>query len=298
MNRHQYRHTRRPNPHRKTSRVGAVSLLAVIGCLLLLSSCAALLTQGDHELRSANADRMRDAAMDEPRVEQLGHGAHARFVVCTGAACPTPTRKTFTRKTLFVPPPAPKTVSVVQPPAPDPTSPPEPAPPIEVNAVVHFDVGQSVLSPKAKSILIAAVARVEGMPGFDGLKVDTLRVIGRTDSMGVQDVNDGLALARARVVRDYVLGRLHELPSKVELEAKGACCYAASNKTAGGRQINRRVELIFVRKRPSTAATSSSPPISSGIPSAPPSQGLSNSPPPDPPSDATPSDSDTADPIG
>lgn len=293
MNRHQYQHTRRPNPHRRTSRLGAATLLAVIGCALLLSSCAALLTQGDHELRSTNADRMRDAAVDEPRVEQLGHGAHARFVVCTGAACPTPTRKT-----LFVPPPAPKTAPVVQPPAPDPTSPPEPASPIEFSAVVHFDVGQSILSPKAKSILIAAVARVEGMPGFDGLKVDTLRVIGRTDSMGVQDVNDGLALARARVVRDYVLGRLRELPSKVELEAKGACCYAASNKTAGGRQINRRVELILVRKRPSTAATSNSPPSSSANPSAPPSQGLSKSPPPDPPSDATPSGPDTADPIG
>lgn len=295
MKRHQHQRTGRHSIHRGANRVRAAALLAAMSGVLLLSSCAALLTPGGHEAHPATAHQLRDAVLEAPHVEQLGHGPHARFVICAGTACPTPTRKT-----LYVPPPAPRTESVVPPLVSEPTSTLEPASTAEVSAVVRFDVGQSALSPNAKSILSAAVARAEGMPGSDLLKVDTLRVIGRTDSMGVQDVNDGLALARARVVRDYVLGKLHELPSKVELEAKGSCCYAASNKTADGRRFNRRVELVFVRKGATTGAASSSSSNSSANPVNP-SKGLSNlsnGPPTDPPSDATPSGPDTADPIG
>lgn len=264
-------------------RAGRTSLFAAIGGVLMLSSCAALWTPDADERRSTNANHLHDVAVDTPHVEQLGHGPYARFVVCAGAACPSPTRKT-----LFVPPPTP----VARPTASEMAAPPEPASPTAVNAVVRFDVGQSTLSPNAKLILSAAVARAEGESGSTRSKVDTLRVIGRTDSVGLQDVNDGLALARARVVRDYVLTKLHDLPSKVELEAKGSCCYAASNKTAGGRRLNRRVELIFVRKGLAAGAIS----VSSTNSSVKPSAGLPEEPPPHPPSDA--SASDTADPIG
>lgn len=291
----QHQRTGRHSIHRSVNRAGSAVLLAAMAVLLLLSSCASLLTPGGDEAHPANARQLRDATLEAPHVEQLGHGPYARFVICAGRGCPTPTRKT-----LYVPPPAPKTASLVRPLVSEPTSTLEPASPAEVSAVVRFDEGRSALSPSAKTILTATVARAEGMPGSDRLKVDTLRVIGRTDSTGHQDVNDGLALARARVVRDYVLGKLHELPSKVELEAKGSCCYAASNETAGGRRINRRVELIFVRKGAAAGAASNSPLNLSANPVNP-SVGLSNlsnSPPPDPPSDATPCGPDTADPIG
>lgn len=272
---------------------GRTSLFVAIGGVLMLSSCAALWTPDANERHSTNANYLHDVAVEAPHVEQLGHGPYARFVVCAGTACPSPTRKT-----LFAPPPTPATKpapppeSVARPTASEMAAPPEPASPTAVNAVVRFDMGQSTLSPNAKLILSAAVARAEGESGSTRSKVDTLRVIGRTDSVGIQDVNDGLALARARVVRDYVLTKLHDLPSKVELEAKGSCCYTASNKTASGRRLNRRVELIFMRKGLAVGTIAVSSTNSSGKPSA----GLLEEPPPHPPSDA--SAPDTADPIG
>lgn len=288
-------------------RAGWLSLLAMVGGVLLLSSCAALLKPDGDALHSSDATHLHDAVVDTPRVEQLGHGPYARYVVCAGTACPS-----RTRKTLFVPPsssassPEPSTAPVVLPQASGAAATPEPAPiestepteSIEISTVVRFDVGQSVLSSNAKSFLSSAVARAESTSGSRRLKVDILRVVGRTDSVGRQDMNDGLALARARAVRDYVLSRLHDLPSKIDLEAKGACCYAASNKTAGGRKINRRVELIFVRKELAVGAISSSPAPSSSTPSTGLSTSHSAGPPPDPPSDATPSGPDTADPFG
>ena len=48
-------------------------------------------------------------------------------------------------------------------------------------------------------------------------------------------------------MRDHLRVRHPHLSSAVALDAEGACCFAASNETADGRALNRRVEIVFER---------------------------------------------------
>ena len=60
-------------------------------------------------------------------------------------------------------------------------------------------------------------------------------------------MNQALALDRAHAVRDHLRVRHPHLSPAGALDAEGACCFAASNETADGRALNRRVEIVFER---------------------------------------------------
>ena len=66
---------------------------------------------------------------------------------------------------------------------------------------------------------------------------------GHTDSVGSNDFNLGLSQRRAESVRSYLL-RQGVDPSRVTTQGMGESVPVASNDTAGGRQQNRRVEII------------------------------------------------------
>ena len=74
-----------------------------------------------------------------------------------------------------------------------------------------------------------------------------ITIFGRTDSTGPLAFNDGLALARALAVRDYLRQRQPTLAAKLTLKAQGTCCFIASNDTVAGRTQNRRVEVVVHR---------------------------------------------------
>lgn len=107
---------------------------------------------------------------------------------------------------------------------------------------VLFPFGEAVLTPLAKAVLDAAAVRAGD--------ARRLRIVGRTDSVGAQMVNHALARERARAVRDHLRRRLANWPATVDIESEGACCFAASNATAQGRQANRRVEVTFFATEP------------------------------------------------
>lgn len=102
---------------------------------------------------------------------------------------------------------------------------------------VLFDTAKFSLRPVAREKL----ARVAGiLAGHPGLK---LQVEGFTDSVGGDDYNQQLSEHRAGSVRDYLTGA--GIPTaSVSAQGFGKNQPVASNDTSGGRQQNRRVELV------------------------------------------------------
>jgi outer membrane protein OmpA-like peptidoglycan-associated protein len=103
---------------------------------------------------------------------------------------------------------------------------------------VLFDTAKYSLRPLARERL----AKVAGiLLGHPGLK---LEVEGHTDSVGGEQYNQRLSEQRAGSVRDYLILQgiieMNSVPSK----GFGKSQPVATNDTAAGRQLNRRVELI------------------------------------------------------
>jgi outer membrane protein OmpA-like peptidoglycan-associated protein len=102
---------------------------------------------------------------------------------------------------------------------------------------VLFDTGQSTLKPGARERL----AKVAGIIlAYPDLK---LQVEGHTDSVGGDEFNQRLSEQRAASVRAYLV--THGVsPDHVVATGFGKTQPIASNNTAAGRQLNRRVELV------------------------------------------------------
>jgi len=75
-----------------------------------------------------------------------------------------------------------------------------------------------------------------------GVNVQTVHVVGYTDSIGTDAYNLKLSERRANAVRDYLVNKGVN-PNLIDASGKGKADPVASNKTAEGRAKNRRVEV-------------------------------------------------------
>ncbi len=109
-----------------------------------------------------------------------------------------------------------------------------------------FDVGSSTLKP-------AALRALEKMGEFliwqDRLRIS---VEGFTDSTGTYENNKLLSLKRAGAVKEYLTKNYAIGPERILTAGYGEDFPVADNRTAAGRALNRRVEVIvnseFVQK--------------------------------------------------
>ena len=103
---------------------------------------------------------------------------------------------------------------------------------------VLFDTAKYSLRPLARERLAKVAGILMGHPGL------TLAVEGHTDSVGGEAYNQNLSEQRAGSVRDYLIlqgiAEMNSTPAK----GFGKSQPVATNDTAEGRQLNRRVELI------------------------------------------------------
>ena len=102
---------------------------------------------------------------------------------------------------------------------------------------VLFDTGRFTLRQLAREKL----ARLAGIVlNYPGLKLESE---GHTDNVGGEAFNQKLSEQRANSVREYLISQ--GIPGdKITSSGKGFSMPVADNKTAAGRQQNRRVELI------------------------------------------------------
>jgi len=99
---------------------------------------------------------------------------------------------------------------------------------------VYFDTNKSVI--KDPRVLDEAVAHMKANPTLTG------EVRGYTDNTGSEAYNQKLSEARAKAVRDYFI-KQGIAPERVRAKGFGETDPVASNDTAEGRAMNRRVEL-------------------------------------------------------
>ena len=106
---------------------------------------------------------------------------------------------------------------------------------IRLNADFLFDTGKSEIKPEYKAEL--------DVLGYE-LKVNrqmTVRIEGRTDSVGSKRYNEKLSVERAEAVRQALESRGVRWYS-IETAGFGEMSPVAGNDTADGRQLNRRAD--------------------------------------------------------
>jgi outer membrane protein OmpA-like peptidoglycan-associated protein len=103
---------------------------------------------------------------------------------------------------------------------------------------VLFDTAQSTLKP-------GAMDTIDRLAQFLSRNETTrIRIEGHTDSVGTEEYNAALSERRARAVADAVAAR--GVPgSRIVAIGRGESLPVASNDSPGGRQQNRRVEIVF-----------------------------------------------------
>jgi len=102
---------------------------------------------------------------------------------------------------------------------------------------VLFDTGKFTLKPGAKEKLAKISGILISHPGL------TLEVDGHTDSVGSDDFNFKLSEERADTVRAYLVEQGVQ-PDTITAHGFGKDKPVATNDTAAGRQLNRRVEIV------------------------------------------------------
>ncbi len=150
---------------------------------------------------------------------------------------------------IVTPPPAPP---APPPMAPPPVMPPAPmvpvAPPAPINEKVTFaadafyDFDKAVLKPEGKAKLDEVIGKLKGM------NLEVIIAVGHTDSVGSDAYNQSLSLRRSEAVKAYLTSKGID-KSRVYTEGKGEKQPVADNKSAAGREKNRRVEIEVVGNR-------------------------------------------------
>jgi len=105
---------------------------------------------------------------------------------------------------------------------------------------IFFDPGKTQLKPGAKKPLQRIA---EQLKGDDRIRVT---VEGHTDNTGTPEKNMDISEKRAEAVREYLVS-LGVPADRTMATGKGDAEPVATNKTAAGRQQNRRVELVITR---------------------------------------------------
>ncbi|OGA83199.1 MAG: hypothetical protein A2711_14065 [Burkholderiales bacterium RIFCSPHIGHO2_01_FULL_63_240] len=199
--------------------------------LFAFSSCT-LPAKQDHAIETPQAKP------NASHIAQLERGRDAYFAQCVEPACPTTTPKTLavavadpqTQPSMQGNARALESVAPAQMTTPAPLRKPQ-------VLVLEFATDSAVLTPAHRTLLNNA-ARALG-------RAERVLIVGRTDNVGPDAPNQAVALARAGAVRDHIKRVIPAQPDDIRIDARGLCCYVASNDTPEGRARNRRVEVVF-----------------------------------------------------
>ena len=110
---------------------------------------------------------------------------------------------------------------------------------VKFDSGILFGFGKAELTPDAKQNIDNLAASLNKYPNTDIL------VIGHTDAIGTDAVNDRLSVERSSAVKSYASAKGVDL-TRLRVEGKGKTEPIASNDTEAGRAQNRRVEIVIV----------------------------------------------------
>ena len=108
---------------------------------------------------------------------------------------------------------------------------------LEIPSDISFDSGSYQIKSNLRPILDRFAVTLNQNP------VTTVRIIGHTDNRGSDAINNPLSVNRADATRDYLVTRGVAL-NRIAIDGRGSREPIASNNTAEGRAMNRRVEIF------------------------------------------------------
>ena len=115
-----------------------------------------------------------------------------------------------------------------------------------LSATALFDFNKAVLKEAGKAELKALGASIKSQ----GMTVGEINVVGHTDSVGSPAYNQRLSMRRAVAVKYYLVGEGIDA-GIIDVSGKGEDEPVASNDTAEGRALNRRVDIQVGTTQPS-----------------------------------------------
>lgn len=107
---------------------------------------------------------------------------------------------------------------------------------------IKFAFDSSAISPDSSDILDQGIRAMRDNPGV------RVRIVGHTDSIGSDAYNQDLSERRAWSVREYLMRHGGIDGARMETAGAGESAPIASNDTAQGRALNRRVEFAILNR--------------------------------------------------
>ncbi|MCT9846362.1 OmpA family protein [Leclercia adecarboxylata ATCC 23216 = NBRC 102595] len=111
---------------------------------------------------------------------------------------------------------------------------------IRLDSMSLFDTGKWALKAGSTRLLVNSLVGIKAKPGW------LIVVAGHTDSVGDDKSNQALSLKRAESVRDWMRDTGDVQESCFAVQGYGESRPVATNDTAEGRALNRRVEISLV----------------------------------------------------
>jgi len=112
---------------------------------------------------------------------------------------------------------------------------------IELKQKIFFDTNKTTIQPRSFSLLDEIASVLKSRPTM------TVRIEGHTDVRGTHAHNMQLSAGRAESVRQHLVG-LGIDPSRMDAKGFGPDQPIETNKTAAGREKNRRVEFFITQQ--------------------------------------------------
>lgn len=110
---------------------------------------------------------------------------------------------------------------------------------LELKDKVFFETGKADIRPESYGLLDEVATVLKNNPDVKHVVVE-----GHTDNRGAKALNTKLSANRAKAVRAYLVQKGVE-PARLEAKGYGPSRPIADNKTAKGREENRRVEFVI-----------------------------------------------------
>ena len=114
---------------------------------------------------------------------------------------------------------------------------------LEIPSGISFGIGKADIWPDIRPVLDRFSRTLAANP------TTTIGIIGHTDSIGTDAMNNPLSVSRTSTVRDYLTGR-GVMMNRIAIDGCGARGPVADNGTLAGREINRRVEIFVADAGP------------------------------------------------
>ena len=106
-----------------------------------------------------------------------------------------------------------------------------------------FDTDKAQIRPDGEKKLQQLVDEINNLP-----QAKQIRVFGHADARASNEYNKELSAERANAVKAWLQDKGGISSNRISIEAMGETAPRATNETARGRQLNRRVAVVVVTK--------------------------------------------------